>query len=220
MDKPPDWAEVFPYLADPRTPADRAIAAQLSEVGLEAGQVVFHQGDPCRHYLLLVEGSVRVVARASSGREVLLYRLGPGSSCVLTTSCLLGQDRYPAEGVAETAVRALALPAAVFQQGLDESAAFRRFVFENYARRLVDVIAVVETLASGGLEGRLARWLAAAPGPQVAVTHQRLAAELGTAREVVSRHLKALEREGLIAQGRGRIEILDRAALARRAAPR
>ncbi len=208
-----DWRELFPYFTETGDP-DHAIVSAVREIALPEGAVAFRQGDACGHYLLVVEGSIRVIARSESGREIVLYRVRRGGSCVLTTACLLSQGRYPAEGIAETDVRALALPAATFERGLDASPAFRRFVFSAYGQRLAEIIRRVEELRFGSIQNRLARHLLEyTRHGRLDTTHADLATELGSAREVVSRQLKELEQQGLIRLGRGHILLHDPAGL-------
>jgi CRP/FNR family transcriptional regulator len=193
---------------------DEEILASAHEIRLSAGATAFHQGDGCTSFLLVLEGTIKVLARSPAGREIVLYRVRPGETCVLTTSCLLAQGHYPAEGIAESPVHALAIPVAAFQRGLDRSAPFRQFVFRTYGERLANIIALVEDLNFGPLKSRLARLLLQqAVDGELKATHQQLAAELGTAREVVSRQLKEFEQQGWISAGRGHIQLRDRAAL-------
>jgi CRP/FNR family transcriptional regulator len=209
------WKKVLPELAEIDAASAGGILERAREVSLPAQSAVFHQGDRCIHYLLVLEGVVKVLMRALNGREIVLYRLGAGDSCVLTTSCLFGNTRYPAEGVTETAVTALTIPADVFQRALQESAAFREFVFQSFTDHLASVISLVEEVAFGRLDSRLARQLLEHCGPDLVVrtTHQVLATELGSAREVISRLLKELEVQGRLELQRGSIRILDQAAL-------
>jgi CRP/FNR family transcriptional regulator len=209
------WKIVLPQLADIDAAGARGFLDQAREISLPAQTTVFHQGDRCSHYMLVLEGGVKVLTRALNGREIVLYRLGAGDSCVLTTSCLFGNTRYPAEGVTETAVTALTIPSAVFQRALQDSAAFREFVFQSFAAHLASVISLVEEVAFGRLDSRLARQLLdnCDTGLVIRTTHQVLATELGSAREVISRLLKELELQGRLELQRGSIRILDRAAL-------
>jgi len=188
-------------------------AAALLHLG--AGDTVFHAGAECLHFLILSEGSVRVTLNALSGRSVTLYRLEPGDTCVLTTSCLMSSRRYPAEARTETPVTALAMGRSVFERGLEESAPFRRFVLDTFSRRLAGVIERMEAVALTPVEARLAALLLALDrdNGEVEITHHRLAEELGTAREVISRHLKRLEGAGLLTPGRGRVRLTDHAGL-------
>lgn len=203
----------FPALqADP---ALISILASAQVVDLPAHAQVFMPGSLCQNYLLVVQGSVRVQLLTENGREVVLYHVRDGDSCVLTTSCLLGATRYPAGGITETEVTAITLPAADFNRALAQSETFRRFVFGNLGRRLAEIIARMEQVAFAPVDGRLAMALLnlAHDDTRLTLTHQELAVELGSAREVVSRHLKRFEDHGWVRLGRASIEVLDRAAL-------
>jgi len=209
------WKQVFPQLADIDAAVTRGFLAHSLEISLPAQAIVFRQGDKCGQYLLVLQGSVKVLTRALNGREIVLYRLGAGDSCVLTTACLFGKGRYPAEGVTESDVTALTLPADVFHQALQDSGAFREFVFQSFTTHLASVIALVEEVAFGRLDSRLARHLLQQCDAELIVitTHQALATELGSSREVVSRLLKELEIQGKLELQRGSIRLLDTAAL-------
>lgn len=205
-----DWKELFPLL-EQQSPS---IADSLQMQSLPADTIAFHQGDRCHHYLLVLEGSIKVLARSASGREIVLYRVQRGGSCVLTTSCLLAHSRYPVEGITETPVRALAIPATAFHQGLAESESFRTFVFNTYGQRLSEVIALVESISFEHINRRLARYLLDhASNGVLHITHQALATELGSAREVISRQLKDFEQHSWIEQQRGEIKVLQEDAL-------
>jgi CRP/FNR family transcriptional regulator len=209
------WKQVLPQLANLEDPATQELFSQAQEVSLPANSIVFHQGDPCSNYLLVLDGSVKVLTRAENGREIVLYRLTAGDSCVLTTSCLFGNVPYPAEGSTETAVTALSIPARAFKKAIQQSDAFRTLVFQTFTAHLASVIALVEEVAFGRLGSRLARYLLkqAESGSRINITHQALATELGSAREVISRQLKELERTGMVTLQRGCIQLQDMDAL-------
>ena len=199
-------------------PVMRQLRGGVQSVRLPAGQAVFHRGDACRNYLVVVSGSVRVQVFSPGGREVVLYRVGAGQSCVITTSCLISQEAYPAEGITEQETEALSIPQGLFDKALAHSENFRRFVFANQGRRLGDLIQRIEEVAFGRVDVRLAKHLVdrcAGHGGPVSATHQQLASELGTAREVISRQLKLFEKKGWIALHRGSIEIVQPQALSR-----
>lgn len=203
--------------ADERLLDDIVSGARL--VKLDSGSYVFHAGDLCEAFLLLVEGGVRVQLTAASGREVTLYRIAPGGSCILTTSCLLGHENYPAEAIAESSVVAVAIPSSVFEDLLEKSKPFRRLVFDSFATRLKNVITKIEELSFTGIDARLARVLLDCNARGVdRITHQEISVELGTAREVVSRHLKRFEFERWVVLGRGRVTVVSRAGLEKIAA--
>lgn len=184
-------------------------------VTLPAGSVIYGPGQAPRHYLLLLEGSVRVSQVSEGGREIVLFRVAPGESCALTTACLMGYEDYLAEAVAESDSRAIALPRATFDELVGQSAEFRRFVFTAFSERITDLCRVIDDVAFGRLDIRLAaKLMELAHGrPAIAITQQQLAAELGSAREVVGRLLAEFQRRGWIAVGRGSIALHDVAAL-------
>lgn len=209
-----------PGLAD----ADDAVLGRLLEsaqvVKLDHGRFVFHAGDLCQAFLILLDGEVRVQLTSANGREVTLYRIGPGGSCILTTSCLLSDEHYPAEAIAESDVEALAIPVPSFQSALESSRWFRRFVFGGFSRRLTSVIRKIEQIAFTAIDVRLAAVLLELDRKSVEkITHQDIAVELGTAREVVSRHLKRFESEGWVRLGRGQVALTDRVRIEALARP-
>lgn len=209
--------DAFPELAAVTGDGRRLLEGALRFAEVPVGTVLFSEGAACQAYVLVLNGSVRVQKVSESGREIVLYRVERGQTCVLTTACLMTRAEYGAEGVAETPVKAAMLTAAAFEQLVDASPAFRRFVFEVYATRIADLLMLIEEVAFGRIDVRLAQVLlghaARSPDGVVGATHQVLATELGTAREVVSRQLKEFERRGWVALARGRIEVRDRAAL-------
>lgn len=195
--------------------AEAMLAAGSRVVALAPGQRVFAPGQACAAFLIVTEGSVKVSTVTESGRELLLYRVGPNQTCVLTTACLLASSDYDAEGVAETAGSARVIPKAQFEALLARSAAFRHFVFSSYGERLRDLISLVQDVSQRHVDRRLAKFLAERGATPIAMTHQEIAAELGTAREVVSRLLKHFEAEGLVRLERRQIVVTDGAQLSR-----
>lgn len=211
-----DLVEHFPALRELEDHSLWVLSQAAHPVVLPAGAKAFESGMPCENYLMVASGRIRVQQLSESGREIVLYRVGGGDTCVLTTACLLAHENYSAEAIAETEVSGLVVPRAVFDRLLAESGRFRDFVFSAYARRITDLMLLVEEIAFGHIDKRLAQRLVELMGPSdvVALTHQDLAVELGTAREVVSRQLKEFERRGWIRLDRGAIGVLDRSALA------
>lgn len=179
---------------------------QLLRVG--RGAALFDEDSPCRAFPMLLDGAVRVAKVAASGRELVLYRVLPGEACVLSTSCLLGRRDYSTRGTAETDTALVALPRALFSRLVAEHTAFREYVFTLFSERLTDLLQLVDAVAFQRLDQRLASLLLG-KGKMLNVTHQQLADELGSVREIVSRILKQFAEEGLVALGRERIEILD-----------
>jgi len=193
--------------------ADREdLLANASMMNIPAGTVIFDENQPCRGFPLLLSGSIRVIKAAPNGRELLLYHVMPGESCILTSSCLLGHTRYRARGIAEQAMEMVLLPASVFQALIGTQESFRSYVFHLFSDRLTDLMQLVSAVAFQKLDQRLAHLLASKPSP-IRATHQALADELGSAREIVSRLLKVYAEHGWVKLGREQIEITDRAAL-------
>lgn len=215
MPKEGDWTKSFPALRQlPASDLGR-LRDGSREIALPEGRHIFGPGQSPENFLLLIEGTIRVQQVSEGGREIVLYRISAGESCALTTSCLIGQEEYPAEAIAETAVRAVAIPRSLFDELIASSGEFRRFVFTAFSRRVTNLFRIIEEVAFARLDVRLAQRLLhmAADGNRVRATHQEFANELGSAREVVSRQLQEFQRRGWIKVARGEIELIERTAL-------
>jgi CRP/FNR family transcriptional regulator len=210
-----DWLKHFPALAAIDDAVWREAAVEVMPLTVPAGQQLFREGDSCSNFLLVLDGAVRVQKLSEGGREIVLYRVEEGQSCILTTACMLGGKAYNAEAITETEVQAIALPNSAFQKALNGSQGFREFVFGAYADRVTELLMLIDAISFGRIDQRLVTHLLAHAdnGGELKVTHQELARDLGTAREVVSRMLKEFERRGLLRLGRGRITVQDRSAM-------
>ena len=211
----PDWTERFQGTAAlPRPVRDRLVEVARI-IRMDAGAQVFGPTNVPDSLFFLYDGRIRVSQSSDSGREITLYRVDAGESCVLTTACMLAEEAYNAEGVAETAITAVVLPKPAFDRLAAEEEAFRKFVFAAYSKRLIDLLRVVDDVAFGHMDVRLAERLLALAGDlkEIPATHQQLASELGTAREVVSRVLSDFQKREMVAQSRGRITLIDKPAL-------
>lgn len=210
-----NWLEHFAGLRHAGARTRDALLQRGHVLTLPKGAHVFDAGQVPANYLLLLEGSVKVFRVTQNGRAIVLYRIGPGESCMLTTACIAAGETYPADAVAETPIRAVAIARPLFDSLVAQSAEFRGFVFESFGRRVADLFRVVEDIAFVRMDVRVSqKLLALAPGTdELAITQAELADELGTAREVVSRTLSELHRRGWIDSARGRIVVRDRAAL-------
>lgn len=210
------WTQHFANLIT--LPED--IAADLSArsrvIRLPTGSRVFEPGQRAENMLLLLSGSVRVQQISETGREVFLYRVHAGESCILTTACMLADEEYSAEGLAETEIEAVAIPRHVFDDLTGRSPAFRSFVFQSYSRRIADLFGLIDDIVFQRMDVRLAEHLLELEkDSHIAATHQALAFDLGTAREVISRTLGEFQRQGWVGLGRGEIHITNRAGLER-----
>ncbi len=209
----------FPFLrAVPRSSREALLSSALSKT-LEHRQVLVSGGGRCSWLPLVLEGTLRVYKVSDSGKELTLYRIERGESCILTATCILNDASFPAIAESEgRSVVALA-PAKLIVRLVDEHPEWRRFVFNLYARRLDAVLSLVEQVAFHHIDARLASVLldsTAGKSRVVRKTHGQIAAELGTSREVVSRILRDFEVEGLVDTLRGSIRILDAEGLAQK----
>jgi CRP/FNR family transcriptional regulator, anaerobic regulatory protein len=184
------------------------VRSELQPVRAADGQELFNVGDDCRVLPLLAAGSIRVHKPLPTGRTMPLYTLSPGEFCSLSVSCLLADVVYPAAARAAGDVVAAGMPKPLFRTLVDEVPAFRHEMFGLFAARLCFLMTLIEEMAMTRLDERLADLLIAR-GPVIRATHQALADELGTAREVVSRILEHFEQSGLVRLRRARVDVLD-----------
>ncbi len=202
---------LYPALAG--LPADLLATLIQSSMRIPAGSEVFAEHQPCQGFPLLLAGSIKVVKQASNGREMVLYRVTPGGSCIISSSCLLGHSDYNARGIAETALTLLALPVKTFAGLLVDSTPFRDFVFHLFAERIGELMQLVEEVAFNRLDQRLAKLILARKEKTLSITHQQLADELGSVREIVSRLLKGFVAQGLVSLGREQLTVTNRQGL-------
>ncbi len=209
------WIDRFKGLS--QLPAD--IRSQLESgsqiVNVPAGTQVFSPGQTADNLLLLLDGTIRVQQKSDTGREVFLYRVHSGESCVLTTACMLAFEDYSADGIAETDVSAVAIPRETFDDLVARSEVFRNFVFAAYSRRITDLFTLIDDIVFQRMDVRLAARLLELSDQNniVRATHAVLGTELGTAREVISRILSEFHRRGWIEQSRGEVHLINRDGL-------
>ncbi len=210
-----DWLRTVPQLGSSPEPRLQRFLSSAQFIKYHSGEHVFRDDDPCARFLLVLSGAVRVQKVTRSGHEIVLYHLGPGQACELTTTCLIGGKAYPAEAVADNDTCVASWPREVFNDVLAHSGDFRQFVFPYLQKGVTELITLIEDVAFGHMDVRLAHCLLLMAGTRDSVdaTHHDLAAELGTAREVVSRLLKEFERHSWVKLRRGHIDIINKAAL-------
>ncbi len=205
--------KLYPALADLSATDLNALLDPNRQMTLPAGCQIFAEHQPCQGFPLVVEGSIKVLKQAPSGRELLLYRVRPGGSCIITSSCLLGHTDYNARGIAESPLTLLAVPVPLFARLMRDHTPFRDFVFHLFAERISELMQLVEEVAFARLDQRLAKALLAREAVTLNLTHQQLADELGSVREIVSRLLKGFAAQGLVSLGREQVIITDRDGL-------
>ena len=199
----PALAQVHPSLAE--------LSPTLAPLAVPAGTVLFSENSPCRGFPLVLAGEVKVSRSSGDGRSLELYRVVPGELCLVSSASLFRAQPLSAHGVTTQASSLILVPPDIFQHWL-ETALFRNEVLGLFADRMADLTSLVDAVAFHKLDRRLASALLG-HGSQLAITHQALADELGTVREIVSRLLRRFEREGWVALGREQIQITNSAAL-------
>lgn len=206
------WLELFPELLE----LDKKHQQRLKEVVqfklLTRGEIAYQPGWECGNFLMCLSGRTRVFRSSESGREILLYRVASGQTCVLTTSCLMANSTFPADSIAEEETLLAAIPMNAFNDLMSQSTEFRKFVHNNYGELLSDLILLVNEVAFSRVDIRLARYLLKIADDRgiVNTTHQQLALDMGSVREVISRHINEWEREGWLESQRGKICLLER----------
>jgi CRP/FNR family transcriptional regulator len=204
--------QLYPMLQELPATQLEDLLSNAAVMHLPTGTVMFDENQPCQGFPLLLSGSIRVIKASANGRELQLYRVCPGESCILTSSCLLGHTHYHARGVVDQDVELVALPPSAFRTLLAQYEPFRDYIFSLFSERLTDLMQLVSAVAFQKLDQRLAALLITKPSP-IHITHQALADELGSVREIVSRLLKNFADQGWVRLGREHIEVIDASAL-------
>jgi len=198
----------YPVLRQLSPELGERLAREAKSLHFPAGETLFELSSHCEGYLFLLEGVIRVSSLAENGREILLYRLFPGESCIVTTSCLISSAEYPVRATAEEGVEGVWVPRALFLDLLHGSREYCGFVFRSFAQHLTTLLQLVEEIAFHRLDTRLARLLLER-GAEIEATHQEIASELGSVREIVSRLLKSFEDQGWVRLGRRHVTVID-----------
>ncbi|MGB3694175.1 MAG: Crp/Fnr family transcriptional regulator [Spirulinaceae cyanobacterium] len=186
------------------------VLAKGQYISLSAGNFVCLEGEMCNHLPLVISGSVRIYKTGESGREVTLYHLEQGDSCILTASSIISQKVFPAFAVTETEVEAFVIPANSLREWVIHEPIWQEYIFGLLAQRLANVIEIVEEVAFRRMDSRIASYLLNNGDSNIRtlrITHEAIAQELGSSREVVSRILKSFEKQGLLSLSRGKIEL-------------
>jgi CRP/FNR family transcriptional regulator, anaerobic regulatory protein len=203
----------FGFLQEADADFRDAFFKHATPASIDLAQPICDQGMQCSHLALVTQGSARVYKLGENGREITLYRVGPGESCILTASCIISGKPFPAFAVCETPIDALVIHTGEVMRWTNDYPVWRNFLFGLISARLGDVISIVEEIAFRRVDRRLASYLlhraTDQTGMGIRITHQAIASDLGTSREVVSRILKDFEHQGLIAIARGQISLSD-----------
>jgi CRP/FNR family transcriptional regulator len=209
--------QAMPSLAGLSPALEQEVAHNLRLMKVPAGTPVFSERDPCSGFPIVLSGRVRVSKALESGRELALYEVTPGESCVISTSCMLGSAPYGARGECATDAEIVLIPRSTFDRLVAEHRPFREEVLQVFADRILQLMELVESIGFQRLDRRLAASLLG-KGARVSASHHEIAEQLGVSRESVSRLLKQFEQSGYVHLERGAIEIVDAAGLRRVAA--
>jgi len=202
--------KIFPGFRSSSDEVVKEILVTGRQQVIPAGTQIYNEGDACNGIAFVLSGDIRVYKIGPTGREITLYEIGPGETCILNASCILSGKSYPAHAAAVEDTNLLLVPSADFRRLIDGHALMREFVFTLLSQRLSGVMELVEEVAFGRMDERLMEYLIerSADG-KIETTHQRIANDLGTSREVVSRLLKDFERGGNIRLARNEIRLLQ-----------
>jgi len=199
---------LFPFLRNNPDLAGELLARSLPQSYPE-GTNLYWEGDSCAQIVFLLAGEIRVFKAHPGGREITLYEIAPGETCILNASCILARTGYPANARSTSPVTALLLPAAAFTDLMESCQELRAFVFNLLGQRLTAVMTLLEEVVFNRMDERLSDYLIEKSADNLlTTTHQAIANDLGTSREVVSRLLKDMERSGKVAISRNAIRLL------------
>lgn len=179
------------------------------------------EGDSCNYFPIIKSGIIRVYKISASGQEMTLYRIKRGESCILTISCLLSNNHFPAVASVEEDCEVILIPAKTITEWMGKFDLWNEYVYDYLAKVLINVISLLEDITFKRVDIRIAEYLVKAflsKGKIIKSTHQEIASDLGTAREVVSRILKDFEKQKLIAVKRGQLIIEDFSSLQKKLA--
>jgi CRP/FNR family transcriptional regulator, anaerobic regulatory protein len=212
-----DWkrriVKIFPHLGE-LSEQERAVTLDAMSVGMyPAGTVMIEQGRRCRGAALVLSGVIRVYKLSEEGREITLYRVGAGETCILAVSCLLGGVDYPVIADVEDDAEVAMMPIDMLRSCMLKSEPWQKFIFSSMAESMISVLTVLDEVAFRSMDARMAARLLQCDRNQIEMTHEQLAQDIGTAREVVSRLLKELENRKYVQLKRGTVFILNRDAL-------
>lgn len=201
--------ELFPFLKN--TPEDLFITKLIPK-----GETIFNEGDSCGGVPFVISGTVRVSKIGKNGKEMNIYRVEKGETCVLTVTSVLSGSLYPANAIAEDEVEVIILPFDQFKKYMAASANFQQYVYNLIIERFQEVLTLIDEIIFQRTDERIIRYLlkhTSQNGDFIETTHDKIAIELGTAREVVSRFLKEMEKEGWIQPTRGKVIVTNRSLL-------
>ena len=204
--------EIIPFFISANEKIDKEFTEIAVPQYFRKGAVIFMEGDTCKYFPILKSGIVRVYKVGGSGQEITLYRIFSGESCILTVSCLLAQNDFPATAVVEEDSEVLLIPEVKLREWIKKYDIWAQYIFDYHFKVLMNVLRIIENISFKNMNERVIEYLidySSKNGNIIKLTHQQIAHDIGTAREVVSRTLKDLESQHKISQTRGKIIVTD-----------
>ncbi|NLX63397.1 MAG: Crp/Fnr family transcriptional regulator [Clostridiaceae bacterium] len=204
-----DLKKAFPFIAELGDKQDDFLNF-LNHQRLEPGMVLMDESRRCSGVILVLSGTIRVYKLSSDGKEITLYRIGRGETCVLTVACMLGTGDmpFPVSASAEQVSDVVSIPFEIFKKYFYEIPSIQKFFFSSMSAKFYSLLGLLENVTFKRTSDRLQDFLitktAGGTYPLYA-THETIALELGTAREVISRLLKEMEAKGQVTLSRGKI---------------
>ncbi len=203
-----EFMDIFPVFNNGPETLITEILSSCRYTSFPKDVVIYTEGDSCSAIAFVLSGEIRVFKTGANGREITLYEITRGETCILNASCILSHEPYPANALALKEGEILLIPADTFRGLISKYGEVRDFIFKLLSQRLASVMALIEEVAFGRMDERLLDHLKKeAENGEIHSTHQEIANDLGTSREVVSRLLKDFERQGNIVLSRSCIKL-------------
>ncbi len=210
-------SQALPFWGEISAKQRALVLDHIKTMQMSKGQMTSYDGGNCTGIQILKSGRIRIFIMSPNGNQITLYRLLSGDACILSAACMIQNIDFEIYAEVEQDTEVLIIPKQIFAKIKEESSAVADFVLEMVSSRFSDVMWVMNQLVFGGTGKRLAEALIEHSNINnsliVDVTHDMLANDLGTAREVVTRLLKQFQLDGYVKLSRGKIELLDKEKL-------
>lgn len=194
---------------------EKNVKDAISETGqimeIPEGEILIDIGQYIKMMPLLLSGSLKILREDNDGKELLLYHVHPGETCAMSITCCMGDAKSSVRAVAEEDTKLIALPTRIMDEWSNQYPSWKHFIMRTYQRRFEELLNTIDSIAFQKLDDRLERWLkektAKSPDGVIQITHQEIASELHSSREVISRLLKKMEHQGTLELGRNKIKM-------------
>jgi len=204
--------DIIPFFISVNEKIERDFSEIAVAQYFRKGTFISMEGDSCNYFPIIKSGIIRVYKVGNKGQEITLYRINSGESCILTISCLLAQNKFPAIAVVEEDSEVLLVPAATLREWIRKYEIWAEYIYNYLSEVLMNVLEIIENISFKKIDVRIIEFLinySLKHSKTIKLTHQQIAYDIGTAREVVSRTLKELELQNIISQTRGKIVVND-----------